>query len=139
MTEKRILAIDFGVKKFGLALSIPGFNIVEPLKTVDYDKIWEELEKLIATQNIEKIVIGLPLRTDGSDDKTTEKARKFADEVHKKFNLPVKLWDERYTTLNAESILKEHRKRLPREKGYIDKFAAAVILEEYLASIEETD
>lgn len=137
MELKRTLGIDFGEKRVGIAVSIPGFNIVEPLKTASSDKIWEELGKIFATYDIESVVVGLPLRTDGSEDKITESTRKFANELHKRFKISVKLWDERYTTLNAESILKSCGKRPTQTKGDIDKFAATVILEEYLASISE--
>ncbi|MDD2890755.1 MAG: Holliday junction resolvase RuvX, partial [bacterium] len=65
MNEQRILAIDYGEKRIGLAISIPGFKMVEPLKTLESNKLWEGLEEVFQQYDIKTVVVGLPLRTDG--------------------------------------------------------------------------
>ncbi|MFA5032597.1 MAG: Holliday junction resolvase RuvX [bacterium] len=135
MPEQRILAIDYGEKRIGLAISIPGFKMVEPLKTLESKKLWEGLEEVFQQYDIKTVVVGLPLRTDGKDDKTTTKAREFAKAIQLKFNINVELWDERYSTVDVENILKDLGKHPSKEKGNIDKYAATLILEEYLASL----
>lgn len=143
MDEQRVIGIDFGHKNIGLAISVPGICISEPLKTVPRETIWAELKQVMKEYNISKIVVGLPLRTDGSEDKITTSARRFAQEVQEKFRIPVELWDERFSTHSAEEILRTNKQRMKmgrlkpplqhhRKKKPIDHFAAALILEDYL-------
>ncbi len=137
MTEGRILAIDFGKKRIGLAITIPELNIPQPLQTIDIKNLWEELEKVFFQYNIETVIVGLPLRTDDTETEFTLLTKKFAEELGSKFKVPVKLWDERFTTCEAESILKMIGKQPSRNKKEIDKLAAFVILEEYLENLPD--
>jgi len=132
MKGGRILSIDLGEKRVGLALSVPGFKIAQPLKTISRARIWEELKNVFTTYEIELVVVGLPLRTNGTESDGTRETKYFAKELQSRFRVPVKLWDERFSTRGAEQVLKMFGKHPSRNKPTIDKLAATIILEEYL-------
>lgn len=140
-SSARILAIDFGEKRVGLALSVVGtycntpLHIPQPLKTVDRGDLWKELDEIFSSYKIETVVVGLPLRTNGRDADSTSVVKKLAEEIASKFNVPVKLWDERFSTKSAERILRTAGRQPSRDKKLVDKIAAAIILEEYLSSL----
>jgi len=131
----RILAIDIGEKRVGLAISVPGVKIAQPLKTLNRDFIWDELKEIFNNYKIETVVVGLPLRTNGAKSNSIHNVRYFAKELQSKFKVPVKLWDERFTTKSAEQTLRILGKRPSRNKQVIDKLAATILLEEYLTWI----
>jgi putative holliday junction resolvase len=144
MAEQGILGIDFGLKNIGIAIASLEAGIPDPLKTVPRQTIWVEIEKIIKDYNVGRIVIGIPLRDDclkaGREEEIVIAVKAFADEVKSKFKIPVVLWDERFTTQDAEKILRDNKSSSykPRisskEKGKrMDHFSAALILEEYLA------
>ena len=144
MAEQGILGIDFGIKNIGLAVAYSSAGVSDPLKTVPRKTIFQELEKIIKDYNVGKIVIGIPLRDAGMkagrEEEIVIAVKAFADEVKNKFKIPVVLWDERFTTQDAEKILREnesssYKPRISsKEKGKrMDHFSAALILEEYLA------
>jgi putative Holliday junction resolvase len=133
--QERVLAIDFGERRIGLALSIPEVNIAKPLKTVDRDDVWDELSEVFTEYRISTVVVGLPLRTDGSDGKSVPTIKQFAAELRGKFNVVVKFWDERFTTRSAEQLLRTLGKQPSRDKALVDEIAAAMILEEYLLTL----
>ena len=135
MTKERVLSIDFGEKHIGLAISVPELKIPQPLQTIERKNLWKELEKIFSQYKIETVVVGLPLRTDGTETKFTLITRKFAKELSSKFKVPVKLWDERFSTCEAESTLRMLGKQPSRNKEEIDKLAAAIILEDYLETL----
>ncbi|MDI6840740.1 MAG: Holliday junction resolvase RuvX [bacterium] len=137
MKEGRILAIDFGEKRVGLAISVPGVKIAQPLRTIDRIFIWDELKNIFTDYDIETVVVGLPLRTNGTKSNGTHNVRYFVKELQSKFKVPVKLWDERFTTKSAEQILRMSGKRPSRNKQIVDKLAATIILEEYLEWISK--
>jgi putative Holliday junction resolvase len=133
--QKRVLAIDYGERRIGLALSIPEMNFAKPLKTVDRENAWDELDNIFAEYMIGTVVIGLPIRTDGRDGESVPAIKQFAAELRDKFNVAVKFWDERFTTRSAEQLLRTLGKQPSRDKGLVDKIAAAMILEEYLSTL----
>ena len=135
MDDTRILAIDFGERRVGLAISIPKLNIPQPLKTIERKNLWQELDEVFKTYNISTVVIGLPLHTDGREAKSTPIVKELAAELSIKYNIPVKLWDERFTTKRAEQIMHLLGKKPSRDKEAVDRIAAAIILEEYLSSL----
>jgi putative Holliday junction resolvase len=106
-----------------------------PLKTVDIKDFWDELNNIFSTYNIQTVVLGLPLRTDGTDTEFCTTIRQLANEITSKFHIPVKLWDESFTTKDAEKILHSAGKQPSRNKNLIDKLSASIILEEYLSSL----
>lgn len=132
---KRILAIDFGLKRIGLALSDPLAIFAYPFKTILNDKkLWDELTQIIHEQSIKKIILGLPKKESGGTTSITNEVLKFKKLLEEKFNLEIILRDERYSSLIAKELILESvtKKSKRKEKGLIDKNAAAVILQDYL-------
>jgi putative Holliday junction resolvase len=133
--ENRILAFDYGAKRIGIALSDPLKTFAYPHITINNNnKTWNELDKLLTEKNISKIILGYPFRDDGKLSSISPKIMKFKEELEKRYKLEVILWDERYTSsIAAEMMISSTNKRSKRrDKGIIDRNAAAIILQEYL-------
>ena len=131
----RILAIDYGAKRIGLALSDPLLTFAYPYKTIlNNDKTWKELENLVKEKNIQKIILGFPYREDGKKTFLSDVIQKFKQSLEKRFKIEVILWDERYTSSIANDMMIEsvNKKSKRRDKGIIDRNAAAIILQEFL-------
>ena len=109
-------------------------KIAHPLLTIESQINTERfkiIENLLKKWNSDFVVVGIPLNDDGSENKLTKLARKFADKIHNKFNLPVFSIDERFTSLEAESILREQGIKIRKNKELVDQIAAKIILESY--------
>jgi len=132
--EKRILGIDYGTKRVGFAISDPLYLIATPLATVDRKKVVEKIGEILKDFSLLKIIVGYPLRTDGRKGKRAEAVEKFVSVIKERFQIEVELWDERYSTVEAERIMRDSGEKPSREKGKVDKIAAAVILQSYLDS-----
>jgi len=133
--EKRILGIDYGARRVGIAITDPLLMFAYPLTTLQNDKnFWENFLQLFEEYNIQKIVLGYPLKESGEKSSSTELIEKFKRELEKKVKLPIILVDERYSSVIAKQQIIESvpSKKKRRNKGLIDKNAAAVILKEYL-------
>ncbi len=133
--NKRILGIDYGDKRIGIAVTDPLRIFVYPLTTLINDvKIFENIERIIIDYNIETIIIGYPYKDDGSKWQVTENIEKFAEELKNKYTLKIEFYDERYSSEIAKNrVLQSTSKRSKRrEKGIIDRNAAAIILEDYM-------
>ncbi len=134
----RVLGIDYGLKRTGLALSDPLRIFAYPYKTLINDKnFWIGLKKVIEEKNVEKIILGFPLNESRGKSHITDQVKKFAKELEKKFKIEIILWDEGYTSVMAqekviESVTKKSKRR---DKGLLDQNAAAIILQEYLNSL----
>jgi len=134
--ETRILSIDFGLKRVGLALSDPLKIFAYPYKTLNNDnKFFGELRKLIKEQNVIKIILGFP----DSDNKSTNEIRSKILSLKgqiEKLDIEVILWDESFTSVIAgERVLQSvTKKEKRRNKGLLDQHSAAIILQEYLDS-----
>ncbi len=134
----RILAIDYGLKRVGLALSDPLRIFAYPFKTLINDNtFWKELKKVLEEKNVETIILGFPTNEGGSKSHITEQVKKFAENLEQKFKTGVILWDERYTSVMArekilESVTKKSKRR---DKGLLDQNSAAIMLQEYLNSL----
>jgi len=138
MIEERILAIDFGSKRVGLALCDPLKIFAYPYLTLNNDNnFWDSLKKVILENKIVLILLGYPLKESGDKSESTILVEKFHKELSEKFNIPILLRDERYTSLIAENNILESvtSKKKRRDKGLVDRNAAAVILKEYLDEI----
>jgi putative Holliday junction resolvase len=132
MEEKRVLCIDYGRKRVGIAIGDPLGVIATPLMTIERTRVEEELTKLIKEYSIELIVIGNPVRTDGVVGKRENEVKEFARFIEKTFSIGVKLWDERYSTQEAERYMREMEEKPSRDKGKVDRIAATLILQSYL-------
>jgi len=151
----KILAIDYGRRKFGLALADVSARIAEPIATMERINRNEDMRRLrefAREHTVKQVIVGLPLRLDGKPGEMAEEATRFAERVRKQLAVTVELVDERLTSWEAERILEEElgrrithvetrdgRKKPARAaegKYTVDAVAAMVILREYLARTE---
>ena len=133
----RILGIDYGERRMGLAISDPLGIIAKPLRTLDRQHIPDlffELQNIVKEQDINKIVVGLPLTLKGKYSEQTNVVQKFIDQLKQVVNIPVVPIDERLSSMAAKRSLKELGIKTGHEKGRIDETSAAIILQEYLDS-----
>lgn len=136
--EPRIIAIDYGEKRVGIAVSDPLKMFAIPIVTIKNDKnFWSELNKVFNKYNVEVIVLGYPLKENGEKSSITELVEKFSYELKKKFSQEIVLVDERYSSSIAEQqiIASVKSKKKRQNKGLVDQNAAAVILTDYLSGI----
>ena len=131
----RILGIDYGDKHLGLALSDPLWLTAQTLgiySLQDPKKDRAFFQDLIERHQIGKIVIGLPLRMDGSSGTRVEKPRLFGDWLQKELGIDIHYWDERLTTKQAMSILGEDKINMKKKKKLKDQISASLILSSFL-------
>ena len=134
---KKILGIDYGERRIGISISDPLQIIATPLKVIDVKKnnqFIDEIKTISIENNVETIVVGLPLTLKGTHSKQTEKTKLFIENIKKKINVSVKMIDERLTSLEAEKILIQKGIKTGHNKDKIDLTAAVIILQEYLDS-----
>ncbi len=132
---ERVLALDMGTKRTGLALSDPLGISAQGLGVLHRTTLKEDLaavEKLIHDHDVKLLVIGLPRNMDGSYGPAAERIRYFAEELRKHISIPIHLQDERLTTAQAQKVLIEGHMRREKRKEVIDKQAAVLILQQYL-------
>ncbi len=131
----RILAIDYGLKRIGLAVTDPMRIIANGLDTIDVSKIHAYLKNYIPAENVDEIVIGWPKNLDGNDSASLPYVEQFYNWLVKNFpNIPVLKFDERFTSVMAhQAILMGGVKKKDRQnKALVDKVSATIILQNYL-------
>ena len=133
--HSRILGLDYGKKRIGIAISDPLRITAQPLHTIQYDcenRLWIELDQVIQKNEIEKIVIGLPLNMNGTMGFVAQNVKLFAQKLSDRYQIQVDFWDERLTSHIAEKTIREFGKQPSRIKDKVDKVAATLILQNYL-------
>mgnify|MGYP000864414277 CR=1 FL=1 len=133
----RILGLDPGTKRVGVALSDPTFMLATPhtvLAAEPRSKLAEALRTLCREKEVDRIVVGLPLRMDGDEGPAAEKSRAFAAWVGAELGLPVEFWDERLSTVTAQNALIEGGARREKRREVVDMIAAQIVLQHYLDS-----
>ena len=133
--KPRIFAIDYGSKRVGIAITDPLRMFAYPLTTIENSKnFWKELDKLIQEFQIDKIILGYPLKENGGRSSSTELVERFEQELKKKYKTEIIRVDERYSSSIAkERIIDSVTSKKKREdKKLVDMNAAAVILQDYL-------
>lgn len=130
----RVLGIDVGSVRIGLAISDETCTIASPLATVPNGSrtLWPRIKREMEDRQVDRVVIGLPRRLDGSEGDAARSARAFAAELTRRAAIDVELWDERFTTTIAERSLIESGVRRKRRREVIDAVAAAVLLQSWL-------
>ena len=131
----RIMGIDYGDRRIGVAVTdLLGITAqgVATVQNRGAEKVKIEFEKLLKEYNPEKIVLGLPKNMDGTEGPRAQLCREFAAVLEEQIGLPVHLWDERRTTVEAHYILSEHNYHGNKRKNTVDAVAASLILEGYL-------
>ena len=132
----RILALDVGDVRIGVAVSDPTGTIAQPLEVyrrVGYGPDSRYVAELCRRMGCESVLLGLPLNMDGSCGDRAKLCEEFADKLRELVTVPVELWDERQTTVSAIGYLNETNTRGKKRKQVIDAVAATIILENYLA------
>lgn len=133
--ETRIMGIDYGEKRIGLAISDPLLTFAYPFITLQNDSSFlKNLSKILAEKKIVKVILGLPSEKFKSSKELSLKVRKLKTEIELKNKIEVVLWDEEYSSVIAkekmiESVTKKSKRK---EKDLLDRHSAAVILQEYL-------
>ena len=133
---KRIMGIDYGDARTGVALSDLMCSIVGSSQVVPSRNRQKAIADIvaIAKQNeVGEIVVGLPKNMDGTEGPRAELCRGFAEELGQATGLPIVMWDERRTTVEAHNILSQHNYHGQKRKNTVDAVAASLILEGYLA------
>lgn len=133
----RLLGIDLGEKRIGIAVSDPGRIIAQPAGRIDRGPGAETVERLraaVAEHEAGAIVVGLPLNMNGSEGPAARGAREFAESLRTGLGLPVVLWDERLTTAEADSLMRSAGLSRRARAERVDEIAAQRILQSYLDS-----
>ena len=130
----RTLALDYGERRIGVALSDPTGAIAQPLETIDARTgALERIAELVVKHEVGQIVVGLPLHMNGRRGPEAERAHAFGEKVRARANVPVDYLDERWTSLEAERVLEEGGVRKKKQRGRVDPIAAALLLRTWLA------
>jgi len=136
MEHSRVLGIDFGLKRIGLALTDPLLTFAYSLDTYMNDKnFWKKFEEIVKQNEVKKIIIGMP--NEDRNKNLAASIKSFIKRIEEKFHIEVITWNEEFTSVIAEQMIIQSvpKKKKRRDKGLIDKFSAAVILQEYLNSL----
>ena len=133
----RILAIDHGSRRMGLAVTDPLGITAQGLETLQRKNNradFGRLERIIREYEVKEIVLGNPLRMSGEEGTQSQKVAEFAEELRKRFHLPVHLWDERLTSAEANRLLRENEVSTKRRAQAVDRMAAVLILQSFMES-----
>jgi len=136
----RILALDHGTKRIGLAISDEMGTIALPLEFLDAEPLENFLKRLkdiVDSKQVEEILVGIPRNMNGTYGPAAEKARDFVAVLKAILTIPVKTWDERLTSVQANRFLIEAGMRREKRKTKVDQTAAAILLQSYLDSLSQ--
>ena len=131
----RVMGIDYGDARTGIAVSDLLCSIVGSTTVIhsrNMEKTLQEVQRLVEENEVGEIAVGLPKNMDGTEGARAELCREFAGKVEEVTGKPVKLWDERRTTVEAHNILSAHNYHGKKRKNTVDAVAASLILEGYL-------
>ena len=131
----RLLAIDYGNKRVGLAISDPTQIIAKPYKTVTYSdnkNLLTQIRTIISSKKIEKIILGLPLNMKGKKSAQTNLTIEFSDFLKENCDIPILMYDERLSSISAKKSLVFQGVKTGYNKARIDETAAAIFLQQYL-------
>jgi len=131
----RILGIDFGHRRIGIAISDPLRISAQALPTIQVkrmEQVWTKLETIIRDKNVVAIVVGMPLNLKGQKTRSAENVEKFIVTLQERFKLPVHSWDERWTSVAAQRTIHQLGKSPSRHKEKVDQISALLILQSYL-------
>jgi len=133
----RILALDWGSKRVGVAISDGLRMFASPFDTFDAkprQELLRKIEKVIQAEEVELVIVGVPFNMDGTEGDSAKQARQLVEDVEK-LGIVVETVDERLSSFQAEMKLREAGRKPSRDKGRIDRAAAAIFLQEYLDSL----
>lgn len=133
----RILSLDVGSKTIGLAVTDPLGITAQGMPTLrrrNKRTDFAALEAVVRKYEVAEFVVGLPLRLSGAEGRQSEKIREFAEQLQKHFGLPVHLWDERLTSVEANRVLRDSEMSIRRRAEVVDQLAAVLILQNFLSA-----
>jgi putative Holliday junction resolvase len=131
----RVMAIDYGKSRVGIALSDPLGVIAQPLTSIkvkSQKELFRPILKIIQESEVGLIIIGNPLSHKGEATEMSDEISRFIKRLKRRINTEIKLWDERFTSQYAMNILKAMK--IKKQKGLVDQVAASIMLDEYLRS-----
>lgn len=131
----RILAIDYGVRRVGVAVSDPLRITAQSLPTIiaqSLEHLLSVLETIVNDKRVTEIVVGMPLNLKGEKSTAVHKVEQFVQHLKSRVNIPIHLWDERWTSRAAQRTIREFGKSPSRYKAKIDQISALLILQSFL-------
>jgi putative Holliday junction resolvase len=131
----RVMALDLGSKRMGVAISDPTRTIAQSygvVKRKSREEDFARYQKIMAEQKVTLLVVGLPTTAEGEDSETAVWIREYVAEFSQQCAVPVRFWDESFTTVQAEESLRQRGKRGKKARQQVDAVAAAFILQSYL-------
>jgi len=131
----RVLALDVGSKRIGIAVSDPLGITAQGLPTLQRQnkrRDFEALGRLLENYQVREVVVGLPLRLSGAEGTQSEKMRRFAEDIQAHFGITVHLWDERWTSTQANRLLREAELSIQKRGQAVDQMAAVLILQSWM-------
>jgi putative Holliday junction resolvase len=128
----RVLALDLGTVRVGVALSDPLGMTAQPLEVIERHRLLARVAELVTEYEVTRVIVGLPLQLDGRVGQAASSAKAVAKELQAALSVPVQLWDERMTTAAAQRVMIGAGARRDKRKQNVDKVAAALILQSYL-------
>lgn len=137
MNQGRVLALDLGKRRIGLALSDELGITAQGLQTLERTNIREDLARLTQLtidKNVTLLLVGNPLHMSGDEGRQTGHAREFGERLHAATGLPVEYWDERLTTVEAQRVLRQSGISIEKRGKAVDRLAAVILLESFLDS-----
>jgi putative Holliday junction resolvase len=137
----RILAIDFGERRIGLAISDPTLTIATPLRIIDTEREnpVDAIRVICEEKNVKRIIMGLPLLLSGKEGRMAKLVRDFKEKLESKIGIEVILVDERFTSKISEREIRKRGRISSKDKEKIDLYAAAYLLQEYLTKMQDSD
>lgn len=141
-TKPRVLGLDVGSKTIGVAVTDPLGITAQGLETIRRKNKrldFEQLGRLVRNYEVSEIVVGYPLRLSGVEGIQSEKMQAFAEELRKKFGLPVHLWDERLTSSQANRILRDAELSIKKRGEAVDRLAAVLILQSWMEARQSSN
>jgi putative Holliday junction resolvase len=139
---QRILGIDYGSRRIGLSISDPLCLIAQPIEALQNNQsLFTNLKRLINSENIKTIVVGMPLNLKGQHGKKADEVQEFIELLRNKLYIEVTTWDERFTTTIAQNtmlVMGTKKKERQKKDGRIDSMAAAVMLQGFLDSARQS-
>jgi putative Holliday junction resolvase len=136
----RILALDYGTRRIGVAVSDESKLLALPLEYIPADpfaNVLARLRELIREKEIGLILVGMPRNMDGSYGPAAQKVQAFVAALKEAIPMPIQTWDERLTTVQANRFLREAGYRRQKQRQRVDQTAAAILLQSYLDSLEQ--
>lgn len=131
----RVLGVDLGQKRVGLAITNPNRSVASPLEVIKRDgQFHSNLRRIVQDWEIVRIVIGLPISLDGSKGQAAQRCETEAKIIEKQLNIPVELHDERLSTVAAEKMMSEAGLNTRKQRNVVDKIAASIFLQAWLDS-----